>query len=66
MMSKPWEYLEHSPSPDAPVSDNPSGLYCPDCRSAGMAHCAHPEWCGGMKLMRSRNVDITVAMQKDE
>lgn len=25
----------------------PSGTYCPDCRLAGMLHCAHPEECGG-------------------
>ncbi len=23
--------------------------YCPDCNSVGMAHCAYPENCGGVK-----------------
>lgn len=47
-----WAYLEAEPAPDAPVSDNPSGLYCIACRQAGMAHCSEPEWCGGMRRMR--------------
>jgi hypothetical protein len=49
----PWAYLEGvTPAEDAPTSDNPSGLYCPDCRRAGFSHCASPEYCGGMKPMR--------------
>ncbi len=52
-IKEPWDYLEKEPAANAPISDNPSGLYCPDCRSAGMAHCASPEWCGGMRLMKS-------------
>jgi hypothetical protein len=47
-----WEYLETVPAADAPVSDNPSGMYCPSCRRGGLSHCAHPEHCGCMKLMR--------------
>lgn len=47
-----WFYLEAVPAPDAPVSDNPSGLYCAGCRAIGLSHCAHPEWCGGMRRMR--------------
>lgn len=49
-----WSYLEATPSPGAPVCDNPSGMYCPSCRFAGMSHCAHPEYCGGMRLMKPR------------
>ena len=37
-----------TPTPAAPTSDNPSGMYCPDCRKAGLSHYAHPETCGGM------------------
>jgi hypothetical protein len=50
-MCEPWSYLETAPAANAPVNDNPSGMYCPDCRKAGMYHCSEPEWCGGMKLM---------------
>lgn len=57
-----WDYLETEPAPDAPVCDNPSGLYCPDCRGARMIHCAHPEWCGGMRLMRGRPYDGAVVI----
>jgi len=49
---EPFGYLELIPAHDAPLSDNPSGLYCPTCRSVGLSHCAHPEWCGGMRKMR--------------
>lgn len=51
-MSKTFDYLEQEPAPDAPVSDNPSGLYCPACRHAGMYHCAHPDECGNMRRMK--------------
>lgn len=37
---------------DAPVSDNPSGMYCPACRDCGLRHCSQPEYCGGMRLMK--------------
>ena len=47
-----WFYLEATPARDAPISDNPSGLYCPTCRRAGFSHCSEPEWCGEMKRMR--------------
>ena len=49
---KPWEYLETEPAADAPLSDNPSGLWCEACRAAGHAHCAYPEYCGGMRRMQ--------------
>jgi hypothetical protein len=49
---KTWEYLEPLPAPNAPISDNPSGLYCPSCRSVGLSHCSEVEWCGGMRRMR--------------
>lgn len=49
---QPWEYLEISPAPDAPVTDNPSGLYCKGCRAAGLAHCSAPEYCGEMRMMK--------------
>lgn len=55
--AKPWDYLEDEPAEDAPVSDNPSGLYCPSCRSVraelgtGGNHCGQPEYCGGMRRM---------------
>lgn len=53
-MQKAWDYLEKEPAPTAPVSDNPSGMYCPDCRASKMSHCSSPEWCGGMRLMKPR------------
>lgn len=51
-----WEYLEKEPAEDAPIVDNPSGMYCPDCRAMGseIMHCHAPEWCGGMRLMRPK------------
>ena len=52
MSREKWDYLEVEPAKDAPVSDNPSGLYCQACREVGAAHCASPEWCGGMRRMR--------------
>lgn len=52
-MTKPWDYLDGVlPAADAPISDNPSGLYCPACRERGLSHCASPEYCGGMRPMR--------------
>ncbi len=51
-MAEKWDYLEQEPAPNAPLSDNPSGMYCPACRECGLWHCASPEWCGGMRLMR--------------
>ena len=51
MSETAWGYLEADPANGAPPSDNPSGLYCPECRSSGVSHCAHPEWCGGMRRM---------------
>ena len=47
------DYIEEKSGDDAPVSDNPSGLYCPSCRSTGVMHCAHPNECGGMRRMKS-------------
>ena len=51
---KPCAYLETTPAPDAPMSDNPSGRYCSACRGCGvgMVHCSEPEYCGGMRRMR--------------
>ena len=49
---RPWDYFESEPAEDAPVSDNPSGLYCAACRAVGSWHCAHPEYCGGMRKMK--------------
>lgn len=34
-----------------PISDNPSGMYCQDCRAVGMYHCSDPVNCGDMKPM---------------
>lgn len=52
---EPWGYLKDlKPTDDAPVSDNPSGLYCPECRASGMSHCGHPEYCGGMRPMKPK------------
>ncbi len=52
-MTEKWAYLEGlEPLPDAPLVDNPSGLYCPACRAAGLAHCSDVEYCGGMRPMR--------------
>lgn len=57
-MTEPWAYLDGlGPRPDAPIVDNPSGLYCPDCRACGLAHCSSPEYCGGMRPMRPVNGD---------
>lgn len=56
-MAEPWDYLEAEPAADAPIKDNPSGLYCPSCRRAGMYHCGSPEWCGGMRLMREKEME---------
>ena len=55
-LKQPWDYLEAEPAPDAPVIDNPSGLYCRACRSAGFSHCAHPEYCGGMRKMKPKPI----------
>ena len=56
---KPWDYLDGIlPSDDAPVSDNPSGLYCPECRSVRMLHCSSPEFCGGMTPMKEKNSQL--------
>lgn len=35
-----------------PLCDNNSGNYCADCRSTGLAHCAYPDECDGMRQMR--------------
>tara|TARA_R110000744_G_C19064408_1_gene529372 strand:+ start:224 stop:406 length:183 start_codon:yes stop_codon:yes gene_type:complete len=51
-MKEKWDYLEAEPAPNDLVSDNPSGMYCPSCRASGVSHCANPEWCGGMQLMK--------------
>ena len=56
---KAFDYLEAEPAPDAPISDNPSGLYCAACRECGMLHCCEVEYCGGMRRMRPRP-DATV------
>jgi len=58
--AKPWSYLELEPAPNAPEQDNPSGLYCPDCRSCGVSHCSQPEWCGGMRLMRPKLLGVAM------
>ena len=55
---KDIDYLEEKAADDAPVSDNPSGLYCPSCRSTGVMHCAHPNECGGMRRMKSKPLRI--------
>jgi len=36
---------------DRPISDNPSGMYCPSCRAVGLSHCSDPKHCGGMQPM---------------
>ncbi len=54
MSKEKWDYLEKTPKDDAPISDNPSNMYCPDCRSNGVYHCSSPEYCGGMKLMKPK------------
>jgi hypothetical protein len=51
---EPWEYLKDLMPKDAPMVDNPSRLYCPDCRSVGISHCANPEYCGGMRPMQPK------------
>ncbi len=48
----PFQYIEAEPAFDAPYEDNPSGLYCPACRSTGVSHCSDPEYCGGMRKMK--------------
>jgi hypothetical protein len=37
---------------EAPLCDNPSGMYCPACRAVGLSHCSDPEHCGEMRPMR--------------
>ena len=54
---KAWDYLENVAASDAPVKDNPSGLYCPSCRTSGVSHCAYPEYCGGMRKMKEADHD---------
>ena len=56
-MAEIFDYMDPEPAPDAPVSDNPSGMYCPSCWSMGASHCGHPEECGGMRLMRAGGND---------
>lgn len=56
MNAMKWDYLEADSASDAPVSDNPSGLYCPACRSVGMSHCSEVEHCGGMRRMKPKEV----------
>lgn len=51
---KAWDYLETEPAADAPISDNPSGMYCPACRLCDAYHCGDVEYCGGMRLMKPR------------
>lgn len=51
-MVEKWPYLEKEPAADAPICDNMSGMYCPECRAVGYSHCADVEYCGGMRLMR--------------
>jgi len=54
MTKAPWGYLKgRKAKPDAPICDNPSGLYCPGCRASGFSHCSSPEYCGGMEPMRN-------------
>ena len=53
-MAESFDYLEAEPADDAPISDNPSGLYCPACRATGASHCAYPETCGGMRRMKPK------------
>lgn len=48
----PFGYVEKEPAEDAPVSDNPSGLYCRDCRASGLSHCGSVDFCGGMRRMK--------------
>lgn len=43
-----------------PISDNPSGTYCPDCRATGLSHCSDPINCGGMKKMAGPFTDMHV------
>jgi hypothetical protein len=51
--TRAWPLMRRGSSvtSDAPLSDNPSGMYCPACRATGVSHCANPEDCGGMRLM---------------
>lgn len=53
-----WKYEPEEATLDSPLVDNPSGLYCPDCRRVGLAHCAYPEECGGMRKMRVEEQNI--------
>ena len=52
MMTAYEEAAAHDPLPDAPISDNPSGMYCKACRETGLSHCMEVEHCGGMQRMR--------------
>lgn len=59
MAAKEWRYFDSEPAADAPISDNPSGLYCPVCRAlgGGTVHCAYPEECGQMRHMKPKPAD---------
>lgn len=63
--SEPWAHLRGLAAvPDAPVSDDPSGLYCLSCRGARMAHCASPEYRGDVRPMRPKKEAINRAGKK--
>lgn len=60
IVRKPFGYLEGlEAAPDAPISDNPSGLYCPWCRNAGFSHCSEVDYCEGMRPMRDHLKEST-------
>lgn len=64
-MAEKWGYLEEKAAEDAPVSDNPSGMYCPECRQTGLKHCSQPEYCSGMRRMKSKPLKIQGSQEKD-
>lgn len=51
---------------DRPISDNPSGMYCPTRWAVGLSHCSDPEHCGGMQPMAPTfpKEDATLAAAK--
>lgn len=57
-LAKPFNYLEAEPASDAPTSDNPSGLYCPDCRSVGSSAAVATN---DLPLLTNSNTRVVIA-----
>ena len=40
--------------------------HCADCRAIGVWHCAHPEYCGGMKDDEGNPMPLKTAYDEPE